>query len=149
MINSRTAPRILVVDDDPMFGNLLRRKAALYGMYADHVESLVDVLYEQYLERYDCAVIDCVMPGLDGFETTEYLHRFFRGLPVILVSRSESSFARYVAKPVGAVAFVSKIQGADAVLAAVRHAIEGRRRLRARGRPSAGSKASNGREDLK
>ena len=54
--------RILVIDDDPLFGNALVREANARGIDVDFFGSLIDALYATYLDRYDVAIVDCVMP---------------------------------------------------------------------------------------
>ena len=117
-------PRILLIDDDPLFGSVLHRRAEARGLDLDYHESLVETLYESYLESYDAAIIDCCMPGLDGFEIARYLSTFLEKLPVILVSQTDGPFRRYLEDQSGAARFVSKRQGAEAILTAAARLID-------------------------
>ena len=112
------SPHILLIDDDPLFGGVLHRRAEAKGLRLEFHESLVETLYESYLESYDAAIIDCCMPGLDGFEIAKYLSTFFEHVPIVLVSQADGPFQRYLEDQGGAVAFVSKRQGAEAILTA-------------------------------
>jgi len=66
---------------------------------------------------------------MDGFEVTQYLRTFLQKLPVVLVSQAEAPFARYLRDTGGASAFVSKGQGAEAILSAAEHLLKNRMRL--------------------
>ena len=41
--------RILLIDDDPLFGGMMCRKAEARGLTMDYSTSLVEALYETYL----------------------------------------------------------------------------------------------------
>ena len=118
--------KALLIDDDPLFGNLLTRKASAHGIKLEYRSSLVEALYEGYLRSYDVAILDCVMPELSGFEVSHYLATFLEDISVILVSQSDSSFAKFLQDGCGAVTFISKEQGADAIFAAAKTATLGR-----------------------
>jgi DNA-binding response OmpR family regulator len=120
---TRTQPRLLLIDDDPLFGGALHHRAEARGLALDYRESLVEALYESYLESYDAAIVDCCLPEADGFEIAQYLGTFLRGLPVVLVSAADGPYRRFLEGGTGARAFVSKRQGGDAILAAATRVI--------------------------
>lgn len=113
--------KILLIDDDPLFGGVMARKARARGLTLDYSSSLVDALYENYLEGYDVAIVDCCMPELNGFEVAQYLTQFLDGVAVVLVSQAQTQFKQYLENNKGASAFVSKGQGTEAILAAAEH----------------------------
>jgi DNA-binding response OmpR family regulator len=108
---SDTRPLVLVADDDPDIRSLvaLRLERSGYDVVAasDGEQALAAAL-EQGL---DLALIDVMMPKLDGYEVTERLRQLeaTRHLPVILLTArvQESDIARgveagaddYVKKP--------------------------------------------------
>ena len=104
---------------------MLHRRAEARGLALDYHESLVHTLYEAYLDSYDAAIIDCCMPGIDGFEIARYLSTFFAKVPVVLVSQGDASFKRYLDDHSGATVFVSKRQGAEAILTAASRLVAG------------------------
>jgi DNA-binding NtrC family response regulator len=108
--------RILVIDDDPVFGQLLAGKGALRSMRIDYCATLVDAMYAYDLRRYDAAVVDCVMPEMHGLELAQYFRTFHRELPVILVSRARDQKTATEWRAAGAWAFVAKRRGLDAIL---------------------------------
>src|SRR4051812_2733630 len=108
--------RMLLIDDDPLYGSVFTRKALARGIELDHYGSLVESLYEETLSAYDAVIVDCMMPGVDGFEVSNYFATFLRGVPIVLVSQSDVPFQKFLEEPQGAKAFIAKRQGYDAVL---------------------------------
>jgi DNA-binding NarL/FixJ family response regulator len=70
----------------------------------------------------DVAVIDVEMPEMDGIETTVALRRMNPQCAVVILSIHDDAHIRSRAQAAGAVAFVEKRGGADALLAAIRQA---------------------------
>jgi DNA-binding response OmpR family regulator len=79
-------PRILVADDDAMFGNFLQRFFQREKCECDHV--LEAAAAERHLREreYDLLVSDIFMPGNVGLELIEHLPQIVGGLPVILLT---------------------------------------------------------------
>ena len=79
--------RILVVDDDHAIRESIRLALDTGGMTAVTVES-----GERALEAFDAsfagAIVDLMMPGMNGFETIRALRARAPGLPIIMVSGS-------------------------------------------------------------
>jgi two-component system response regulator GlrR len=79
-------PRILVVDDDPSIGQMLTKALARHGFLVDAVTSPQDALVQAEVTSYDAALVDLVMPGLDGADLSDRLRRRFPGLPIGLLT---------------------------------------------------------------
>ena len=62
--------RFLVVDDDPVNRRVAVRFIAELGARAAEVESGHAAIAILARERFDAVLMDCSMPGMDGFETT-------------------------------------------------------------------------------
>jgi signal transduction histidine kinase/ligand-binding sensor domain-containing protein/DNA-binding NarL/FixJ family response regulator len=107
--------KILVVDDDPVNRRVASRLLALLGAAATEVESGHAAIAELGRERYDAVLMDCSMPGMDGFETSLRIRDPASGvmdprLPIVaMTARAQADdrqrcFAAgmdgYVAKPV-------------------------------------------------
>ena len=110
--------RLLVIDDDPLFGSTLVRLGMMQGITVDYCESLLDAMYGHYLQDYDAAVVDCMMPEMSGFEVAHYLDTFLRGLPVLLVSASDQAQLRFGQSHCGTKVFIAKNLGSAAILMA-------------------------------
>jgi CheY-like chemotaxis protein len=108
-------PRVLVIDDDPVFGQLMAGKGAQRSMRIEYFPTLLEAVYGADLRDFDAAVIDCVMPEMGGLELAEYFRTFSRDMPVVLVSRRERGAVEEWRRA-GACAFVAKRKGLDAIL---------------------------------
>ena len=79
--------RILVVDDDHSIRESIRLALETSDMTAVTAES-----GERALEAFDAAfsgaIVDLMMPGMNGFETIRALRARAPGLPIIMVSGS-------------------------------------------------------------
>ena len=90
-ILARIAPsrgRLLVVDDDPQVGDLVRQ---LLEDESYEIEAVVDgqeALQAVTRQRPDVMLLDLLMPHLDGFSVLEYLQQDprYRDMPVIVLT---------------------------------------------------------------
>lgn len=100
--------RVLVVDDDPLvrlqIARVLRRGGCDVVECDDGVSAVAEVRAAP--GRFDCAVVDFLMPGLDGAETARQMGGVDGALPVVLCSGTVdaadlagSRFAAVVSKP--------------------------------------------------
>jgi two-component system, cell cycle sensor histidine kinase and response regulator CckA len=80
---------ILVVDDEPMIRALARRALEEYGyevFEAEDGEAALEVMRSDAGERVSLAVVDVVMPGMDGRELGELLRREQPRMGVLYIS---------------------------------------------------------------
>lgn len=76
--------KILIVDDDPYIRELVRKILQNGGFAAVEASDGRDAL--EKIEGCDCAVVDVMMPKMDGFELVEKLRKYFRDLPVLMLT---------------------------------------------------------------
>jgi len=77
--------KIMVVDDEMHIRELVRfylDKAGFDTIEAANAEEALDIVENQYI---DLAVVDIMMPGMDGFELVEQM-RQYREFPVIMLT---------------------------------------------------------------
>ncbi len=88
--------RLLVVDDEPGFGEFARKVAIKLGY---EVEVTIDgKAFKERFESFrpDVALIDIVMPGTDGVELVQWLaKRGAQSLRLIVVTGYASDYARH------------------------------------------------------
>jgi len=72
--------RVLVVDDSPVNALVARGMLERFGLRVDVAEDGEEALQRMRQVSYDAVLMDCQMPGLDGFETTQ---RWRRDEPVL------------------------------------------------------------------
>lgn len=76
--------KILIVDDDPYIRELVRKILQNGGFAAVEASDGRDAL--EKIEGCDCAVVDVMMPKMDGFELVEKLRKYFKDLPVLMLT---------------------------------------------------------------
>lgn len=81
-----TKPRLLLVDDEEELVTTLMERLQWRGLEAVATTSGPDALERLRAEPFDVAVIDLKMPGIDGLDLRDRIHREFPGVRVILVT---------------------------------------------------------------
>ncbi len=102
---------VLIVDDQPAFRRQLRRLLAHAGMIVVGEAGDIAEAEEQVKALHpDLAVVDVVLPGLNGLEGTRRLKALSPDLRVILVSAhlDHADVFRNAAEEVGAETFIVK-----------------------------------------
>jgi two-component system OmpR family response regulator len=82
--------RLLVVEDDPTIASFVVRGLQEAGFAVDHAADGRAALALALEEPYDAAVVDLMLPALDGLSLIEQLRRQHRKTPVIILSARRS-----------------------------------------------------------
>jgi len=82
--------RILVVEDDKKIASLVVRGMEQAGFAVDHAEDGEDALHLALSEPYDAAIIDVMLPKLDGLTIIERMRQKKILTPVIVLSAKRS-----------------------------------------------------------
>lgn len=115
--------KLLVVDDQSSVRAGLRMRLALesdfqiVGEASDGLEALRSA---RHLEP-DVIIMDVEMPRMDGLMATEALQMIAPRSKVVILSIHDNLALRTQAEECGAAAFVAKQEGAEALVAAIRH----------------------------
>ncbi|MEQ9023206.1 MAG: response regulator, partial [Pseudomonadales bacterium] len=105
--------RILIVDDDSTFLDLLEMSLAENGFKEVVQASSADLVLE-FLDNedpyFDCFVLDIQMPGTDGIKLCSEIRsrQAFRLAPIIMLTSSDSKHAMRQAFNAGATDFLHK-----------------------------------------
>ena len=81
--------KILVVDDDLNTRFLLRELFESEHYTVALAEDGKEALYILMHERFDLAIVDIMMPNVDGYSFTEELRTFDKDLPVLMISAKQ------------------------------------------------------------
>ena len=110
-----SSPKILLVDDDPMFCKAVQRKAKKLQLDLTICKTLGDITKLPSKPEFDVAVLDYFF----GEELTAFQisHLFSREVPVVLVSNTEGRKLSGDSWPSEIRTFVHKSAGIDAILA--------------------------------
>jgi two-component system OmpR family response regulator len=82
--------RILVIEDDKKIGSFVVKGLKQAGFAVDHAIDGEDGIHLALHESYDAAVIDIMLPKLDGLSLIEELRRQKVNTPVIILSAKRS-----------------------------------------------------------
>lgn len=78
-------PRLLVADDEAAYRRLLKQMLELAGWTVDVVADGAETLYAFRRQQYALALLDIMMPGMDGLEVCRRL-RAVSAVPIIMVT---------------------------------------------------------------
>jgi DNA-binding NtrC family response regulator len=120
------ATRVLVVDDDPVQRRLLDamlRKLDYEPVLTEGGQEALDILGGPEGAGIGCAVLDLVMPELDGFTFLQRLRERGINLPVIVQTAQGSIDTVVTAMRAGAVDFVVKPAGTERMQVSLQNAL--------------------------
>jgi len=115
------APKILVVDDQPINVQLLKRKLEREGMEVIAAYSGQEALDLVPKTKPDLILLDVMMPEMDGIEVCQHLQaeEETRSIPIIFVTARSSKEGKLEGLGVGAVDYITKPIDLDETLARV------------------------------
>jgi DNA-binding NtrC family response regulator len=122
-----TAARILVVDDEFSVRDSLSNWFRKDGYQVRAVGNATEALRALQDERVDVALLDIKMPGMDGMELQEHIHRIDARIAVIMMTAFASVETAVRALKQGAFDYVTKPIDPDELSHLVRRALEQRR----------------------
>jgi|KBSSwiStaDraftv2_1062776.scaffolds.fasta_scaffold41248_3 DNA-binding NtrC family response regulator len=117
--------RVLIVDDDPVQRRLLDNMVRKFGhepAIAESGDQAASMLTGT--ERFDCVVLDLVMPDLDGLGVLARMREAGSTIPVIVQTAHGGIDNVVSAMRAGAVDFVVKPVGAERLQVSLRNALE-------------------------
>ncbi len=117
--------RILVVDDDPAMLDYVATVLENAGYAVERAPDGATALKRAFAAPPDLAVLDIMMPGLDGLTVCDKM-RFdprTRDVPIIFLSAKGDDDTAAIASVLDAYAFIEKPFEADELLAEVRNCL--------------------------
>ena len=114
-------PRILLVDDDPVFRAVMVRLAKAEGIDIEAYESMLEVEPFSRMQSYNGAIFDYHLGQLDGLDIANCLKPFFKSVPAMLVSCDDTvvdvmkaakscPFKEFVSKRLGGMKIIERMK---------------------------------------
>lgn len=119
-------PKLLVVDDDPRLRDLLRRYLGENGFNVFVAENGVAMNRLWMRERFDCLILDLMMPGEDGLQILRRLREQKETVPIIMLTARGEDVDRILGLEMGADDYLPKPFNPRELLARI-HALLRRR----------------------
>ena len=102
-------PRVLIVDDEPSIRHMLKQVLQDDDFHAEAAGSALEALEKLAEAPFDLAIVDLLLPGLDGLNLAEAIRILDPGTPIILITAygtaafesmaSHPAISYYVHKP--------------------------------------------------
>jgi two-component system response regulator FixJ len=115
---------VAVVDDDESLRRSLRNLLGSVGFRVETFPSAEAFLQSIHQEQTGCLVLDLRMPGMNGFDLLRHLADTSSRIPTVILTAHGDDEARQRSLQAGAVAFLNKPFNGNALLAAVRTALD-------------------------
>jgi FixJ family two-component response regulator len=118
------APLIGIVDDDQSVRDSISSLVRSTGFRSATFESAEAILNSESRYEADCLILDVRMPGLSGLGLQSRLAEVKCTTPIIFITAHSSEEERDQALRRGAIAFLGKPFGEEALLSAIQSALE-------------------------
>ncbi|GAA5159108.1 heavy metal response regulator transcription factor [Viridibacterium curvum] len=112
--------KILVVEDEPKTGDYLKQGLSEAGFVVDLARDGKDGLHLALSEDYALAILDVMLPGLDGWQILAGLRRAGRDMPVLFLTARDQVEDRVKGLELGADDYLVKPFAFAELLARVR-----------------------------
>lgn len=117
-------PLLSVVDDDESVRESLPDLLREFGFGARAFSSAEDFLSSGLIDETSCLILDVSMPGISGPELQEELKRRGQEIPVIFITGQREDAIRHRVLKQGAAGFLLKPFSDEALLAAIKAALQ-------------------------
>ena len=115
--------RLLIVDDEIGFADVLRKRMARRGIDATPAASGEEAVRILRASEFDVAIVDLKLEGMDGLEILKVFKLMAPEMPVLMLTGHGSEEARDACMQQGAVGYLSKPMEFEELLEAVQRAI--------------------------
>lgn len=112
--------KILVVEDEPKTGDYLKQGLSEAGFIVDLARDGRDGLHQALMEAYDLAVLDVMLPGIDGWQVLQGIRKAGKDIPVLFLTAKDSIEDRVKGLETGADDYLVKPFAFAELLARVR-----------------------------
>lgn len=120
---SRKIQVLSLVEDDASVRTAIARLIRSFGFRVDVFASAEEFLCRESLGDTSCLVLDVQMPGMNGLQLQSHLAAAGYHIPIIFITAYPDERIRDRALEAGAVAFLTKPFGEEALLKGIRAAL--------------------------
>lgn len=108
--------RILLVEDDVTIAEVISGLLTVHGHHVTHAAHGLAALAEVAVHRFDAALLDLDLPGLDGLALARQLHLLGYAMPLVAVTARSDAEAEPQAREAGFDGFLRKPVTAEMLL---------------------------------
>ena len=112
--------KILIVEDEPKTGDYLKQGLVEAGFSVDLLRDGTDGLHHALTESVDLAILDVMLPGLDGWGVLNGIRRGGKDMPVLFLTARDAVEDRVKGLDLGADDYLVKPFAFSELLARVR-----------------------------
>ena len=112
--------KILVVEDEPKTGTYLKQGLVEAGFVVDLATNGVDGLHLASTESYELAILDVMLPGIDGWQVLQGMRRAGKEMPVLFLTARDQVEDRVKGLELGADDYLVKPFAFSELLARIR-----------------------------
>jgi DNA-binding NtrC family response regulator len=107
-MSDKTGPRVLLVDDEEKFLDVLSQRLGTRGIDAETSTSGEEALVKIKNRNFDAIVLDVMMPGIGGIETLKRIRKEYPELQIIMLTGQGTVGKAVEAMKEGAIEFMEK-----------------------------------------
>lgn len=122
--------KLLIVDDEIVFLKTIKKRLELRGFEVTAVSNGDDALNETKINKFDIALLDLKMPGLDGMAVLKILNKEHPNIEVIILTAHGSINAAVEASKLGCFGFLTKPYDFNQLIDMIRDAYEARLKMK-------------------
>lgn len=113
--------KILVVEDEESIGEIIEINLTLAGHDITRLSSAeqAQALFEQTDDEFDIAVLDIMLPGMNGISLCEYIRRRNSQMGIIMLSAKSQEQDKVISLAVGADDYITKPFGIQEFIARI------------------------------
>jgi two-component system copper resistance phosphate regulon response regulator CusR len=112
--------KILIVEDETKTGDYLKQGLQEAGYVVDLVRNGVDGLHHGLTDAYDLAILDVMLPGMDGWQVLQGIRKAGKTMPVLFLTARDHVDDRVKGLELGADDYLVKPFAFSELLARVR-----------------------------
>ena len=107
-MSEEKGPRVLLVDDEEKFLEVLSQRLGTRGIDAETSTSGEEALVKIKNKNFDAIVLDVMMPGIGGIETLKRIRKEYPELQIIMLTGQGTVGKAVEAMKEGAIEFMEK-----------------------------------------